>query len=109
MTVERVRELIGLESIGHLTDVNDHRIALQDALVGPRRINVIARQVKKGRVMDENLHVWLVGQEVQPDGYKLILRDDGSQFGLASSGFPDDKSPVLVGWYGSLLAAFMGM
>ena len=51
----------------------------------------------------------LRARENRPDGYKLILRDDGSQFGQASDGFPDDKLPIVVGWYGSLLATFMGM
>ena len=40
---------------------------------------------------------------VLSDGYKIIMRDDGLQFGLASSGFPNDKDPISAGWYGSLL------
>jgi hypothetical protein len=109
MTVEEVRALVRLQSNGNLTVVNGHRIALEDALIAPRVISVIARQVKKGRVKDETLNVWLVGQENRPDGYKMILRDDGLQFGLASGGFPDDKFPILVGWYGNLLSTFLGM
>ena len=89
--------------------MNDHRITLEDALITPQIISVIARQVKDGHMKDENLTVWLVGQENRPDGYKIVLRDDGSQFGLASSGFPQDKVPILVGWYGDLLTTFLGM
>jgi hypothetical protein len=72
-------------------------------------ISVIARQFKKGRVKDEYLNVWLVGQETRTDGYKIVLRDDGSQFGLVSRGFPLDRFPILVGWYGDLLTTFLGM
>jgi hypothetical protein len=109
MTVEEVRDLIGAQSAGNLTAMNDHRIALGDALVVPRLVSVIARQVTNGRVEDATQNVWLVGQENRPDGYKIILCEDGSQFGLASNGFPDDRFPVLVGWYGSLMSAFHGM
>lgn len=109
MTVEEVRELVLRQSARSLTAVNDHRITLEEALVAPRMISVIARHVKNGRVKDENLTVWLVGQEAQPDGYKIVLRGDGLQFGLASSGFPQDKVPILAGWYGDLLTTFLGM
>ena len=109
MTADELRALVRVQSSGNLTAVNDHRITLEDALVAPRMISVIARQVKNGRVQDENLTVWLVGQESRTDGYKIVLRGDGSQFGLASNGFPHDKFPVLAGWYGDLLTTFLGM
>jgi hypothetical protein len=109
MTVEEVRALISIQSVGNLNTVNDHRITLKDALVAPRTISVIARQVRNGHMKDENLTVWLVGQENRPDGYKIVLREDGSQFGLASNGFLNDKAPILVGWYGDLLTTFLGM
>lgn len=57
---------------------------------------------------DQKLNVWLVGQE-DPRGYKIVMRDDGLQFGLASCGFPTDKEPILVGWYGGLISAFLSM
>jgi hypothetical protein len=106
---DRVRALVRIQSTGSLTAVNDHGVTLEDALVAPRMISVIARQVKNGRVKNEDLNVWLVGQENRTDGYKIVLRDDGSQFGLASNGFPHDKIPILVGWYGDLLTTFLGM
>jgi hypothetical protein len=109
MTVEEVQALVRAQSTGILAAVNDHRITLKDALVAPRMISVIARHVKNGHVKDENLTVWLVGQENRPDGYKIVLRDDGAQFGLASSGFPTDKLPILDGWYGDLVTTFLGM
>ena len=109
LTVEEVQALVRVQSAGKLTAANDHRITLEDALIEPRMIPVIARQVENGGVKDETLTVWLVGQEGQPDGYRIVLRDDGSQFGLASRGFPEDKVPILVGWYGDLLTTFLGM
>jgi hypothetical protein len=109
MTVEEVRALVSIQSAGNLNAVNDHRIALKDALIAPRTICVIARQVKNGRMKDENLTVWLVGQEDRPDGYKIVLREDGMQVGLASNGFPHDKALIMDGWYGDLLTTFLGM
>ena len=109
MTADQVRELIRIQSADNLTTTNDHRISLEQALVTPQRISIVARQVADGRLRDRTLNVWLVGRENSSDGYKIIMRDDGLQFGLASRGFPNDKDPILVGWYGSLLSAFLGM
>jgi hypothetical protein len=109
MTADQVRELIRIQSIDNLTTTNDHRISLEQALVPPQRISVIARLVKGGRMQDQELNVWLVGQERSSDGYRIIMRDDGLQFGLASCGFPTDKQLVLVGWYGDLVSAFLSM
>jgi hypothetical protein len=109
MTADQVRELIRVQSADNLTTTNDHRISLHQALVTPQRISAMARQVANGRLKDQTLNVWLVGREDSSDGYKIIMRDDGLQFGLASSGFPNDNDPILVGWYGSLLSAFLSM
>jgi hypothetical protein len=109
MTADEVRALVRVQSAGNLTAVNLHDIALGDALVPPRMISVTARQVTDGFVKNENLDVWLVGQVNPPDGYRIILRDDGLQFGLASKGFPHDEFPILVGWYGDLMTTFRGM
>jgi hypothetical protein len=108
MTTEEVQVLVRIQSAENL-DVVNHSIALKDALVAPRLISVIARDVRNGHVKDENLTAWLVGQERRPDGYKIILREDGMQFGLTSKGFPQDNAPILVGWYGDLLTTFLGM
>jgi hypothetical protein len=109
MTAEQVRVLVAVQSAPNLTTVNDHRITLEGALVEPRIISVIARHVKDASTNDENLNVWLVGQEDRADGYKIVLREDGSQFGLAAQGFPHDELPVLVGWYGNLVTTFLSM
>jgi hypothetical protein len=95
MTIEEVRELVRAQSADSLMATNDHRITLKQALAEPQRISVIARLVKAGRVQDERLNVWLVGQEDLADGYKIVMRDDGSKFGLASSGSSSDKYLVL--------------
>lgn len=108
-TVENVRALVRAQSASSLDAVNDHRITLGEALIEPRMITVAVRTIKNGGTKDQGLNVWLVGQENRSDGYKIILSDDGAKFGLASKGFPEDKVPILVGWYGSLLSAFLGM
>jgi hypothetical protein len=109
MTIEQVRDIIRVQSADPLSTKNDHRISLEQALVAPQRISVISRLVKDGRTQDQRLTVWLVGQEHSSDGYKIIMHDDGLQFGLASSGFPTDKHLVFVGWYGNLVSAFLSM
>ncbi len=109
MTVEEVNKHVRLQAGDALKVVNDHRIILADVLVPPRKILVIERTVRKGRIKDREFEVWLIGQERTRDGYKIIMREDGSQFGLSSSGFLSDSHPILCGWYGSLLSAFLGM
>jgi len=108
LTTEGVKAFVRAQSAANL-DAMNHGITLKDALVAPRLISVIARTVRNGRMRDENLTAWLVGQENGTDGYQIILCDDGLQFGLASKGFPHDKAPILVGWYGNLLTTFLGM
>jgi len=109
MTLEEIKSLVHAQAVGNFSATNDHGITLNQALIDPLRISVIARSVREGRVTDEQLDVWLVGQERNEHGYKIIMREDGLQFGLATRGFPADKDPVLCGWYGGLLAAFLGM
>jgi len=67
------------------------------------------RHVIEGNIEDEVISAWLVGQEDSNGGYKIVMRDDGLQFGLASNGFPSDKHPILCGWYGNLHSAFAAM
>jgi hypothetical protein len=108
MTAEEVKELIHSQA-AHGLALKNHGMTLEQALIQPQRITVIERITQAGGNRDRNLDVWLVGQENSPDGYKIVLREDGMQFGLASGGFASDKHPILVGWYGSLKAAFLGM
>jgi hypothetical protein len=50
-----------------------------------------------------------VGQENADDGYRIVMRDGGLQFGLATKGFSTDKYLFLTGWYGGLKSAFLAM
>lgn len=109
MRIEEVRRQVRLQTGDTFTAVNDHRISLCDVLESPRKILVIERTVRNGRVEDTAIEVWLIGQERAKDGYQIIMRDDGLQFGLASSGFPSDSRPILCGCYGSLISAFLAM
>jgi hypothetical protein len=108
LTAEQVKELVHNQADGNLSTENHHDITLGSALVDPERITVIVRSVQDGKISDEQEAVWLVGKGPRNNGYRIVMRDDG-YFGLASSGFPHDKYPVLVGWYGDLLTTFLGM
>ncbi len=108
MTVEEVSEVVQSQARDALDLVN-HSISLKDALIRPQKITVIFRDVKAGKLNDCEADVWLVGRENAGDGYKIVMRERGRQFGLASTGFPHDKHLVLTGWYGSLRSAFLGM
>ena len=82
MTVEEVRDLVHSLASNDLKCVNDHRINLQQAIVMPEEISVILRTVRNGRVKDEIQHVWLVGKENADDGYRIVMRENGRQFGF---------------------------
>jgi hypothetical protein len=110
MTVDQVQDLVRSQLREEdSTTKNLHGIILTEALIQPRKIVIIDRIVAHGRVHDEELEVWVVGKEGPVDGYQIVLRDDGLQFGLASPGCPSDPHPILCGWYGSLQWTFMGM
>lgn len=109
MTVYEVTERVRLQSRSDLDITNDHRITLKQALVPPQKITIIERSVRNGKLKDREITVWLVGQEDSSDGYKIILREDGLQFGLASKGFPSDPHLILTGWYGGMRSAFLAM
>jgi hypothetical protein len=109
MTIEEVEERVRHESAPHLRIGNDHGITLKQALVPPQRITVLERTVRNGKTNDLDVQVWLIGREEPNGGYRIIMREDGSQFGRASDGFPSDRYPILCGWYGTLLSAFLAM
>jgi hypothetical protein len=109
MKVDQVRELIRVQSADNLTATNDHSITLEQALVTPRKISVIVQLVKGTRMEDQKLNVWLVGQEDSSGGYRIIMSDDGLQFGLAHSAALADEHVDFVGWYGDLVSAFLSM
>jgi hypothetical protein len=109
MTVDEAKELIRLHARDSFATHNHHGIGLGETLVQPQKILVIDRTMKDGQLRDRELNVWLIGQEPSGDGYMIIMREDGSDFGLASPGFPRDPHPILTGWYGNLMSAFLGM
>lgn len=96
MTVEEERAFIR-EQVAALEPIGLGALA-----VSPRWDSIIVRD---GRNAEETISAWIVGEE-RPDGYKIIMRDDGSEFGLATAGFAADAHPVLVGWYGDLESTF---
>ena len=109
MTVNEVQEIVQLQAHDNLALVNDHEITLRNALIAPQKIKVILRDVKKGKLKDNEVEVWLVGREHSGEGYRIVMRERDCQFGLASTGFPHDKHLILTGWYGSLKSAFLSM
>ena len=90
--------------------MNGHGISLRQALISPQKVTVIVRDVKQGKpIKDKEEEVWLLGRENAGDGYRMVMREKDSQFGLASPGLAHDKHLILTGWYGSLKSAFLSM
>ena len=106
MTANEVQSLVRSQIAEDLTVRAEQRIALERMMLSPQVASVIA--VGTPPLKDEELDVWLIGEEA-PEGYKIIMQNDGKHFGLAATAFPNDKRLVLVGWYGSLKSAFLGM
>ncbi len=106
MTANEVQSLVRSQIAEDLTTTAEQRIALERMMLSPQVASVIT--VRTPPLEDEELDVWLIGEDA-PEGYKIIMQNDGKQFGLAATGFPNDKRLVVVGWYGSLKSAFLGM
>lgn len=109
MTFEGVQLLVRTQAAEDLSVTNDHRIKLEQSIISPQKIRLTTRTVVDGRFDDLTLNAWLVGQESIADGYRIVMQEDGKQFGLASAGFAHEKHLILVGWYGTLLSAFLAM
>jgi hypothetical protein len=109
MTVDEVKKRVQLQASLDLELTNGHRITLKQALVLPQQIKVIERSVRNGKFKEQRIDVWLIGQEDSSDGHKIIMRDDGLQFGLASKGFPSVPFLTLTAWYGNLISTFLAM
>jgi hypothetical protein len=106
-----VRKLVE-EAIGDdWAMTNDHHVDLRCALVPPRKVTVIERTVKNGKLRDRTLAVWLVLVERQDpeEGYRIVMKENQPVFGLAAEGFPEDEHLVLCGWYGDFMTTFQGM
>jgi hypothetical protein len=106
-----VRKLVENEIGDDWTVTNHHHVDLRRALVQPRKITVIERTVRNGKLRDRTLAVWLVLVErpESEDGYWIVMKENEPVFGLASEGFPEDEHLVLCGWYGDFMTTFRGM
>ena len=111
MQSKDVRKLIENEIGDDWTVTNHHDVDLRRSLVQPRKITVIERIVRNGKIEDRTIAVWLVLVELPEtdEGYRIVMKEDEPVFGLASEGFPSDEHLVLAGWYGDFMTAFVGM
>ena len=109
MTAKEVQQIVDETTRGHL-DAVAHGMSLREALVSPHKIDVIDRRVLNGKIVDTITATWVVARERVTDGYTIVLDDKTGLFGLATSGFPNDKHPVVSGWYrGDLVDTFLGI
>ncbi len=111
MTTDQVRQLVEDQIAGAWEESNHHGVCLRQSLVAPTLITVIDRQVRKGKIMECDIDVWLVLIEnpSTQDGYRIVYSEAEGCFGLASQGFETDPHPVLCGWYGDFMTTFKGM
>ncbi len=111
MTTAQVRTLIESQIGDDWATTNYHGVDLRHALVSPRTITVVERSVGNGKVHDGLVVVWLILVEntAAGNGYRIVLKDDESLFGLAVEGLPSDQHLVLCGWYGDFLTTFRAM
>ncbi len=111
MNAVQARKLVESQIGNNWETTNHHGVDLRLALVDPLQITVIERSVRKGQLHDRLLKVWLVLIEMPEtrSAYRIVLNDEGTTFGLASEGFPEDKHLVLCGWYGDFMTTFHGM
>jgi hypothetical protein len=111
MDAEHIRDLVVAQIDGAWDTINHHGVGLREALVPPRKITVIERWVRDGEVEERTAQVWvvLVERPGSEEGYRIVAKEDGSAFALASEGFAHDQHLVVSGWYSDFMAAFVGM
>ena len=111
MNAQEVSKLVQDQIGDDWGTTNYHGVNLRRSLVTPERISIIERSIRNGKVQDRLVDAWLVLVE-KPDaesGYRIVLNDAGTMFGLASEGFPNDEHFVLCGWYGDFMSTFQRM
>lgn len=107
MDARDVRKLVVDQIADRWDETNSHRINLRSSLVTPSQTQMILRVVRNGKLKDSTVDVWVVLHECPGgDGYIIFYDDARDQFGLASSGFPDDYHPVICGYYGDFWTTF---
>lgn len=110
MDARDVRKLVVDQIADRWDETNSHRVNLRFSLVTPSQTKMILRRVRNGKIKDSTVDVWVVLLESpEGDGYIIFYDDALDQFGLASSGFPDDPHPVISGYYGDFWTTFKGM
>ena len=85
MTASEVLSLVRSQIAEDLTAKAEQRIAFERMMLSAQVASV--RAVGTPPLEDEELNVWLIGEEA-PEGYTIIMQNDGEQFGLAATGFP---------------------
>jgi hypothetical protein len=102
MTSEDVAELVRTQIAGRDSSAEWYGLVLDQCLIQPAKIEVIDRQAKDGKFVDSMASVWLILEERprEKNGYKIVFSERRGMFGLATSGFPTDRFPVLCGFYG---------
>jgi hypothetical protein len=111
MNAESIKHIVESQIKDEWGATNWHSVDLRRSMVAPTRITVIERNVRNGSVVDSPMDVWLVLVE-HPEtgsGYRIVASSDGSHFGLATKGFPEDKHLILCGWHGDFMTTFRGM
>jgi len=105
-----VRKIVVDQIADRWDETNLHGVDLRSSLVTPSRTTMILRLVKNGNIKDSTVDVWTVLRELADgDGYTIFYDDGCDKFGLATKGFPDDRHPVICGYYGDFWNTFQGM
>ena len=105
MTAEEIKRRIAEQIGDKRNEPHAHGVILDKSLIGPEQIKLIDRSGQTDRVVE----AWLVlienpnGTTDDEKGYRIVAKLDGSIFGLASAGFPQDDHLVCIGWYGDFM------
>jgi len=109
MNARDVRKLVVDQIAGRWDETNSHRVNLRSAIVMPSQTKMTLQLVRNGKIKDTTVEVWIVLRELpEGDGYVIFYDDARDQFGLASAGFPDDRHPIIDGYYGDFWTTFKG-
>ena len=111
MKAEDIRGIIAGQLGEKRSEANTQGVVLDESLVGPEQIQVIDRSGETDQVVD----AWLVmienpkGATDDEKGHRIVAKLDGSLFGLALAGLPEDSHLVCIGWYDNFKEALEAM